>query len=119
MGLQRVRIMICKDGHYVDEQTGEVTDEMCFEDGDLVEDHDLEHYSVLPPVPTLHTRLRNLAKENMKEKNFFLKGHELDALIKRMKVIVNYLENIYFSLSYGHQYDKNENEKNKGKTQTR
>jgi hypothetical protein len=84
----------------VDEETGEVTDEMCFEDGDLVEDHDLEHYSVLPPVPTTHTRLRTVAKENMKESGFFLKGHELDHLIKRMKLVINYLESIYFALSH-------------------
>jgi hypothetical protein len=106
--------MICKDGRYVNEETGEVTEELCFEDGDLVEDHDLEHYSVIPPVPAVHTRLRNLAKENMKEKNFFLKGHELDLLIKRMKVIINYLESIYFSLSYGNQCDKNSKHKRKG-----
>jgi len=90
---------VCEDGHWVDVETGEISDELCFDIDDMVEDHDLQHYSVTPPVPCISTRLRELAKENMVRRNYFLKGRELDRLLKKINMIVKYLQSLYLSIS--------------------
>jgi hypothetical protein len=87
---------VCKDGFFVDTETGEVDGE-CFELDESVQDHDLEHYSVMPPVPAMTTNLRTLAKENMKERGIFIKGSIDEVIITVIKVI-GYLEKLYNDL---------------------
>jgi hypothetical protein len=87
---------ICKDGFLVNTETGEVVGE-CFEPNEVTQDHDLEHYSILPPIPANVTRLRQLAKENMKERGLFLKG-TIDPLITKVRQIIAYLEHMYETL---------------------
>ncbi len=52
----------------------------------------------MPPVPALSTRLRALAKENMKERGVFVKG-QIDWLIDRVVTVIKYLEKLYTELS--------------------
>ncbi len=80
----------------MDTETGEVIGE-CYEADETTQDHDLEHYSIMPPVPANVTRLRQLAKENMKERNLFLKG-TIDPLINKVRQVIAYLERLYESL---------------------
>ncbi len=87
---------ICKDGFLVNTSTGEVLGE-CYEATEQTQDHDLEHYSITPPVPANVTRLRKLATENMKQRGLFVKG-TLDPLINKLRQIIAYLEHLYDSL---------------------
>jgi hypothetical protein len=87
---------ICDNSFLIDTSTGEVIGE-CFETGEMVQDHDLEHYSVLPPVPATATRLRTLAKENMKERGVFVKG-QVDWLLDKVTTLIRYLEKMYNEL---------------------
>ena len=61
----------CINGFWTNTETGEVS-EHCFTLTEAEQDHDLEHYSVLPPVPYVPTKY----KERMKELNKWLKGKE-------------------------------------------
>ncbi len=76
--------------YLIDKLTGEVLDQ-CFEITDVVEDHDLEHYSVTPPVPYVPTKI----KERMKETNKWIKGREkyLEIKMKLYKAIEFILAN--------------------------
>ena len=76
---------VCEDGHYVDVETGEVSDELCFEDVEQVQDVSGSHYSITPPVPYVPEKY----VENMKEKDLWLKGKEpwLELMVAMQKKI--------------------------------
>ncbi len=90
--------VVCKDGFEINTETGEVLGE-CYDVTDLVEDHDLVHYSVTPPVPPGDvTRIRRLAKENAKSRNLWKKGHWVEEELKKVHAIIKFLERLYESL---------------------
>ncbi|ABP73402.1 hypothetical protein [Acidianus bottle-shaped virus] len=82
--------MICKDGFLINEENGEVID-YCYENNEMVQDKELEHYSVTPPVPYVPEKY----KEKMKEYNKWLKGKEAFIQLK-MKAVkkIEYLKNL-------------------------
>lgn len=81
----------CIDGFMVNKDTGEVGD-MCFDITEMVQDHDLEHYSVTPPVPYVPRKY----VEKMKEYNKWLKGREkFIELIKKFDKALKYVIETY------------------------
>lgn len=81
----------CIDGYLINTQTGEVG-EICFEINETVQDHDLEHYSVTPPVPYVPRKY----VERMKEYNKWLRGREkFIELIKKFDKALKYVIETY------------------------
>lgn len=80
--------IICdENGFLVNTETGEILDDRCFEISEKVQDHDLEHYSVTPPIPYVPQKY----VEKMKQYNKWLKGKEkFITLTQQMIKVINY-----------------------------
>ncbi|ALG96761.1 hypothetical protein [Acidianus bottle-shaped virus 2 strain ABV2] len=73
--------MICRDGFLINEETGEVED-ICFDNTEMSQDKELEHYSITPPVPYVPEKYT----QKMKEYNKWLRGKEAFIQLK-MKAV--------------------------------
>lgn len=81
----------CIDGQWVNVESGE-TSEICFELNESVQDHDLEHYSVTPPIPYVPRKY----VEKMKQYNKWLKGREkFLELIKKFDKALKFIIETY------------------------
>lgn len=81
--------MICVDGFLVNEETGEVED-VCYENDEVVQDKELEHYSITPPVPYVPRKY----VERMKETGNWIRGKE--GFLELQKKMVKKVEFIKF-----------------------
>jgi len=82
--------LVCDPPYMIDPKTGEVID-MCIEANDITQDKELEHYSILPPVPYVPQKYR----ENMKKYNKWLKGKEkYIELLQRFAKKIKYIKSL-------------------------